>query len=55
MVKGSQETQNSHLNPFLVNCKFIEVDNCRLDDVYGRQRCQADVDGIAPLGIQDHN
>lgn len=43
----------SYLDAFLVESVLVEVEDGRLDGAGGRQHGQADVDGVAPLGIQN--
>lgn len=52
---GGPRSSSSHLNPFLTDCKLIKVEHGCLDDVHRWQHREANVDGVAPLGIQHHH
>lgn len=54
-ASGGLSFSCAHLNPFLIDCKLIEVEHSCLDDVHRRQYREANVDSIAPLGVQHHN
>lgn len=45
----------SHLDALLVERVLIKVKDGRLDGARGRKHCQTDVDGVAPLRIQNND
>lgn len=44
----------THLYAFFADCIFVKVQDGRLDDVHSGEDGKANVNGIAPLGVQNN-